>query len=482
MNSQTTPHHEGAPSSPSIEPLFARLQEGFASGKTRPFQWRSEKLGRLEESLRASESALLSALTEDLEKPEFESFLSEFAILCEEIREARRELVRWMAPRRLSAPLKLWPARCEWTYEPKGPVCIIAPWNYPIQLAIAPLVAAIAAGNTACVKMSEFAPASARYVRKLISEVFAEDEVIVVEGDGPWTSTLLDRPWGHVFFTGSTLVGKAVAQVCAKHLTPTTLELGGKSPCIVDGTTNLVIAARRTVWGRFFNAGQTCVAPDYLLVEDQIAEAFTRQLIAEVQGRGQAPENSARLIHRRHAERMRELLKNCEVLVGGEPAPGADPRRWPPTLVRLKDSSPRFDHPILREEIFGPILPILTWSSREELRAHLARNPDPLACYVFSEDEEFVTWILEGAPGKTQAGFSFGFGGGVQNDIMAQFGSPELPFGGRGASGMGAYHGEFGFIEFSQRRTWVRRRTWGDVALRYPPYPPSWKKWKAWLT
>jgi aldehyde dehydrogenase (NAD+) len=468
-------------SSPLPELVFARLQQGFASGRTRPIAWRAEKLRLLEEGLRARESDLQSVLTTDLEKPEFESFLSEFAILCEELREARRELARWAAPKRLATPLKLWPARCEWTYEPKGAVCIIAPWNYPIQLALAPLIAAIAAGNTVCVKMSEFAPASARFVHALIREIFADDEVIVVEGDGPWTSQLLDRPWAHVFFTGSTAVGKAVAQVCARHLTPTTLELGGKSPCIVDATTNLEVAARRAAWGRFFNAGQTCVAPDYILVEDQVAEAFTRLLIKEVRSRGESAGDSARLIHHKHAERLRTLLKGCEILTGGAPSAGTDPRRWPPTLVRVPEDAIVRKHALLHEEIFGPIFPILNWSTREELRSHLARNPDPLACYVFSEDQSFVAWLLEGATGKVHPNFSFGFGGGVLNDVMAQFGSPELPFGGRGASGMGAYHGEFGYMEFSQRRTWVVRRTWGDLALRYPPYSNAWKRWKAWL-
>lgn len=473
----------------SPEVVFARLQRGFASGRTRSVQWRAEKLRRLEERLRAREADLHAALSEDLAKPEFESFLSEFAILCEELRDARRELPSWMAPQRVATPLKLWPARCEWTYEPKGAVCIIGPWNYPIQLALAPLIAAIAAGNTACVKMSEFAPASARFVRSLVEEVFTDDEVVVVEGDGPWTSQLLDRAWAHVFFTGSTAVGRIVAQVCARHLTPTTLELGGKSPCIVDATADLQISARRAVWGRFFNAGQTCVAPDYVAVHESVAEEFTRRMQEEIKLRGEDPANSARLIHRRHAERLQGLLQSlspgAKVLTGGGPVSAAEPRRWQPTLVKWPRESAiqRDSHPLLREEIFGPIFPILTWSTREELRAILDMNPDPLACYVFSRDREFVSWLREGAPGAGgQDTLSFGFGGGVLNDVMAQFGSSELPFGGRGASGMGDYHGKFGFMEFSQRRTWVERRTWGDIALRYPPYTAAWKRWKAWLS
>lgn len=432
-------------------------------------EWRENSLARLEQEIRARESLIVEALRADLGKSEFEAFTTEIGLVLDELKTARREFRTWSAVARVSTPLKFFPARSEVHMAPKGAVLILAPWNYPFQLAMAPLVAAVASGNSVVLKVSEFAPQTGRVIAELTRRVWPDGEVVTIEGDAEVAAQILDRRWDHVFFTGGTEIGRKVMQTCAKYLTPVTLELGGKSPCVVDRDVDIEVASRRILWGKSVNTGQTCIAPDYLVVHADVRDA----LVSAMKERsreffGERPLQSkwlGKIVSEKHFARLSSMLDGAQVLWGGDR--DGESRKFAPTLVSVE--SP--EHPLLKEEIFGPILPVITWSNRAELDLILQRHPRPLAFYIFTKNSALAKDLMT----------MNDFGGGCVNDTLLHVANGEMPFGGVGESGMGAYHGQYGFETFSHRKSVMTRSFVFDLKFRYPPYPEFWKKLKGFL-
>jgi aldehyde dehydrogenase (NAD+) len=436
----------------------ARLRAGFESGCTRPAAWRLEQLERIAALLRENAGAFTAALQADLRKPDIEAWATDIGSVVGEVELIRKKLRAWMKPERISTPLKLRPGSSFIVRDPLGVVLIIAPWNYPVQLALAPLAAAIAAGNCAVLKPSELTPRVSAELARLVPRYLDPRCVAVVEGGVPETTALLAERWDHIFYTGNGRVGRVVMQAAARHLTPVTLELGGKSPCIVDADADLEIAARRITWGKFLNAGQTCVAPDYLLVHES-REAELLELLAKNlrEFYGADPQRSpdlARIVSDAHLDRLAKLLESGQVVVGGRV--DRNDRYVAPTLLR--NVSP--DSPVMQEEIFGPILPVLSVPSMEAAIAFVNARPKPLALYLFTRSQAVEDAVLS----RTSAG------GACVNAVLWHLGNPALPFGGVGESGTGAYHGRHGFEAFSHRKGVVKRSTRADFKLAYPPY------------
>jgi aldehyde dehydrogenase (NAD+) len=440
-----------------IEAMRAPVEEG----RTRPLAWRLEQLDRLARQLTAHAQELAEALAADLGKPPLEAHF-ELVAVRQELSLTRRQLRRWMAPRQVGVSLALSPARAWVQAEPLGCVLIIGPWNYPFQLCLHPLVSALAAGNTAVLKPSEHAPRTAELIARLIANGFEPEVVQVVCGDGAVAAELLEERFDHIFFTGGSRVGRLVMAAAARHLTPVTLELGGKSPAIVLADAPLATTARRLVWGKSLNAGQTCIAPDHLLVEATLREPLVAAMAEEIQRfYGEDPLQSPDLgaiVNHAQFQRLRQLLEGAQardqVLVGGHWR-DAD-RRIEPSLVAV-DS---LDDPLMQDELFGPILPVLTIENLEEALAQVRQRPKPLALYLFSRSRA--------AQQRTLATSSSG--GVCFNDVVLQAGAAELPFGGVGESGIGRYHGEAGFETFSHLRSVLARPFALDLPFRYPPY------------
>ena len=377
-----------------------------------------------------------------------------------------KNIKEWAAPKRVSGSLINFPSQDYILSEPYGTVLIISPWNYPFQLAMIPLIGAIAAGNTAVIKPSESAPHTAQIIEEIISEVFPPEWVIVIQGDVKVGAALLKTQWDYIFYTGSTAVGKIVAKAAAEFLTPTTLELGGKSPCIVDGTTPIQKTARRIVWGKFLNCGQTCIAPDYVLVQKEFKNALVAAMIQEIEKAfGKNAQNSkdyGRIIHQKHFEKLEKDLDKQKLLFGGEK--DKDELYFGPTLVE----EPAPDSSLLVDEIFGPILPVLSYTSESDIDSILTKLKNPLAFYLFSTNRNFINTMIQ----------RYSFGGGVINDAIIHFTNDKLPFGGIGNSGMGAYHGKHSFEVFTHTKPVVKRSFWFDLPQRYAPYPKSLKALK----
>ncbi|MGB0561830.1 MAG: aldehyde dehydrogenase [Spirulinaceae cyanobacterium] len=448
-----------APPSPvDTQPLIAAQRAFFATGQTQPYDFRIEQLRKLQEAIAAYEDKILAALQQDLHKPAFEAVAAEVIFNQEEITYALKHLKRWLRPQRVSAPLSQQPASAQIVPEPLGVVLIIAPWNYPFQLMIGPLIGAIAAGNCAILKPSELAPHTAAVIKDLIAATFDPAYITVVEGGKEVTQELLQHRFDHIFFTGGTAVGKIIMRAAAEHLTPVTLELGGKSPCIVEPDAHLEYSARRIAWGKFINAGQTCIAPDYLLVHESIKDALLAKVKAAVQEfYGDDPaqsEDYCRIISDRHFERLSGLIDPTQVIFGGQT--DASERYIAPTIL----DNVTWDDPIMAEEIFGPILPVLTYQDWDDAIAQINARPKPLALYLFSSDKARQEQVLN----QTASG------GVCLNDTIMQVGVTTLPFGGVGDSGMGAYHGKTSFDTFSHTKSVLKRNFWFDLKLRYPPY------------
>ena len=441
-----------------ISEILRGHREFFATATTRDLDWRRQQLRALKAVIKAKEAKIMAALHADLGKGDFEAYTSEIGFLYEEISHAIRELDEWAAPRHVPTPIFLAPARSYVRPEPLGVGLVMAPWNYPFQLALAPLVAAIAAGNCVVVKPSEISAKTADVVAEVIREAFTPSFVSVVLGGVEASTELLKQRFDHIFFTGGAAVGRVVLRAAAEHLTPVTLELGGKSPCVVDATTDLKVAARRIVWGKFFNAGQTCVAPDYLLVEARAAEALVRHMRAAVRDFfGEDPSASpdyGRIINDRHFARLEGFLDNTKILHGGERK--RDSLYFAPTLIDAPDNK----SPAMLEEIFGPILPIKTWTHAAEAKAEIESRSRPLAFYCFTRDDDMRDFFMEG----------ISFGGGCINNTLVHLANPHLPFGGVGESGMGRYHGRDGFMAFSHQKSIVDSALRPDIPLKYPPY------------
>jgi aldehyde dehydrogenase (NAD+) len=439
---------------------LAAQRRTFASGATLPLAARREALEGLRESIRRHEEAVLEALAADLGKPAPEAFSSEIGYLYQEIRHALRHLPNWMRPRAARWDLAQFPGRARIHREPFGVALIIGPWNYPVQLLLAPLVAALAAGNVVLLKPSELTPASEKVVERIIADAFDPAWVSVVTGDATMTRALLQQRFDKIFFTGSTAVGRKVMVAAAHHLTPVTLELGGKSPAIVAADADIASAARRIVWGKFLNAGQTCVAPDFVAVHVDVKDALVVALIAEVRlryGDDPRPDGElARLLHRGHAERLRDLLQGERILLGGNI--DAEVPFAPPTILETSG----WETPIMREEIFGPLLPLITFEDDDALIETLRERPKPLALYLFSRDRQ--------RHGRYRRGLASG--GLVINGTLQHIISSNLPFGGVGESGMGSYHGRAGFEAFSRPRSELHlpaRLPWSLADVRRLP-------------
>ncbi|MEB3352267.1 MAG: aldehyde dehydrogenase family protein [Cyanobacteriota bacterium] len=430
-------------------------------GLSRPRAWRLEQLRRLEQAIARHGEAVLDALHRDLGKPAVEAYV-ELAAVRQELRLARRRLGAWMAPQAVPVPLAVWPARAQVIAEPLGCVLIIGPWNYPFNLSLQPLVSALAAGNTAVIKPSEHAPATAELIAAMLAEAFPPATVQVVLGDGAVAATLLEQPFDHIFFTGGERVGRLVLAAAARQLTPVTLELGGKSPAVVLADADLAVTSRRLVWGKALNAGQTCVAPDHLLVQRSVLKPLVERMAARLRHcYGDDPLRSpdlARIVNRAQFERLHHLLEGAQqsgrVLCGGRSDPAS--LRLGPTLIWVDDPH----DPLMQEELFGPLLPVLAVDDLEDAIVRINRGPKPLALYLFSQRRAAQERLLA----ATSSG-GVGF-----NDVVLQVVVPELPFGGVGASGIGSYHGRAGFDTFSHRRSVLRRPFQLDLPLRYPPY------------
>lgn len=447
---------------PSVE----ALKTFFDTGATRPAGFRLGQLAALEAAVITFEDRLLDSLKADLGKSRFEATASEIGFIRSDIRHTRRHLPDWMRPVRMRTPLLLEPATSEVRSEPRGVVLIVSPWNYPFQLAFSPMIAALAAGNTVILKPSELAPRTAEVLARLVAECFQPDYCTVVQGGAETATRLLDEPVDHVFFTGGTAVGRLVLQQAAKQLIPVTLELGGKSPALVCADADIETAARRLVWGKFMNAGQTCTAPDFILADRTIAApllAALGQCITSFHGSDprQSP-NYGRIVNTRHFDRLTDLLGHGRIVHGGG-HDRADLYLEPTIMTDIAESSP-----LLQDEIFGPILPVLPFDRLEEVLSDLRKRPAPLALYVFSRGRATQEAILARVPS----------GGVCINDTLVHMLNPRLPFGGVGKSGMGAYHGKTGFDTFSHARSVMRRGTWWDPRFRYPPFrlPPAWMK------
>ncbi|MDA8410291.1 MAG: aldehyde dehydrogenase family protein [Treponema sp.] len=432
-------------------------REYFRSGATLGYEARRRALLALSDGLRANEEALLEALRLDLHKSRFEAYSNELATLNSEIAHSLAHLRSWMRPRRVLPELHLLPSRGEIRPQSLGCALIIAPWNYPIQLALAPLVAALAAGCTAIIKPSEISLNSEKILATMIGKIFDPRLVAIVTG-GPEVSTeLLGLPFDKFFFTGSPAVGTIVMKAAAERLASVTLELGGKSPALVDSTVDLLAAARMIAWGKFNNAGQTCVAPDYVLVEKSVKAPFLEALRAViVEFFGEEPKlspNFGRIINRRHFDRISSYLSQGRIVAGGERDPEA--LYIAPTLLDCDD----WDAPVMTDEIFGPLLPVLGYSSPEEAVDLVARRPRPLALYIFSNDRRTRALWRDSIP----------FGGGGIHSTVLQFASSRLPFGGIGGSGLGSYHGKAGFDAFTQYKSILIRSPRLEPGLFYPP-------------
>jgi aldehyde dehydrogenase (NAD+) len=436
----------------NFDPLIARQRSYFQSGATRRAEFRADQLRRLMSAIESRESVLLEALRADLGKPPMDAYTSEIGFVLGEIEHTLRRLHRWMRPSRRRASWLTFPSRAFVRREPFGVALIIGPWNYPLQLLLSPLIGAIAGGNCACLKPSEFAPRTSAAIAKLIGETFAPEYISVVEGDRAVAESLLQSKFDTVFFTGSTNVGRAVMGAAARHLTPVTLELGGKCPVIVCADANLEVAARRIVWGKFLNAGQTCVAPDFVWVERAAKEpllAAMTKCVREFYDR-----DYGRIVNRRHFDRLAAYLADGKIVCGGER--DAEQLYFAPTIL----TDVPWTAPVMQEEIFGPILPVLEFETLAETFALLRSRPAPLAVYLFTENAATQNLVIA----ETRSG------GVCINDVMAHLASLELPFGGVGDSGMGRYHGRASFEAFTHERAVLRRSTAFDSRRRYPPY------------
>ena len=437
--------------------LMEAQRKYFATGRTRDVAFRLEQLERLRQAVLRHEGRIAEALWADLRKSPEEAFLTETSIVLGELAGHRRHLRRWAGGRRVPTPVQLFPSRSRVMYDPLGVVLVVAPWNYPFHLLVNPLVGAISAGCCAVLKASPRAPHTARVVGEMLRETFPPEYVTLVEGHREANEALLAQPFDLVFFTGSPQTGQAVMQAAARHLTPVVLELGGKSPCVVDRDADLRRAASRIVWGKTVNAGQTCVVPDYLLVHRDVAQPLVDEMRRAVRRFfGDDPQRSPhypRLVDERAFRRLTDLMQGCTVALGGE-VDEAD-RYIAPTVL----TGVRPDDPVMQEEIFGPLLPLIPFDRLDEAIAVINSREKPLALYYFGR-QKGAREVL----GRTTSG------GACVNDVLVHLGNPHLPFGGVGRSGMGRYHGRRSFLTFSNERSVVRTPTWCDLPMRYAPF------------
>ncbi|MEK8179759.1 aldehyde dehydrogenase [Flavobacterium buctense] len=420
--------------------------------------YRKQSLLKLLITVQKQEQNIIKALHDDFKKPSFEAVFTETDYILAELKHTIKNMNKWAKPQWVLPSLLNFPSTDYLYKEPYGKILIIAPWNYPYQLTLAPLIAAVASGNQVTVKPSELTPNTSKIIAEIIRETFDKNHVECIEGGTEVAQTLLAQRWDYIFFTGSVAVGKIVAKAAAEHLTPVTLELGGKNPCIIEQSANLKLTAKRIVWGKFLNAGQTCIAPDYLLVHQSIKTKLIAFLKEEIiLAYGENPETStdfARIINEKNWKRLLAILENQTVLIGGQS--NAEDYYLAPTIL----DNPSLESLVMREEIFGPILPILSYESEPDLERIITKFEKPLSLYVFTEHNTFAKKIIS----------KYTFGGGCINDTMIHFANKRLPFGGVGHSGIGAYHGKLSFDLFSHQKAIVKKANWLDIPIRYAPY------------
>lgn len=443
-----------------ISRIITEQRNYFNSGSPKDLDFRLNALRKLSASINQNEIAILDALKADLNKSDIEGFMTEISNLQGELKFVIRNLPGWVKKRKVKTTIALFPAKCYTIAEPYGVVLIMSPWNYPLLLALDPLVGAIAAGNCAIIKPSQYSPQTSAIINKIISECFPPEYCAVVEGGRDVNAEILKQRFDYIFFTGSTAVGKVVMEAAAKNLTPLSLELGGKSPAIIDETADIKLAAKKLVFGKYINAGQTCVAPDYVLVHASREESLISELAFWINKFYPGDKFSGeiadypRIINQKHFDRLLGLMSGERVAYGG----GTHPETLTIDPTVLTDI--RFESPVMQEEIFGPLLPILTYSDADEMINLLRDKPKPLALYLFTSNKNFQKRMLK----------DLSFGGGCINDVILQVASPHLGFGGVGNSGMGSYHGKDSFDTFTHYKSIVEKETWLDVPFRYRPY------------
>ncbi len=441
-----------------IQKIVQEQKKYFASQQTKDLYKRKQLLKNLLNSVIEREKDIVTALHADFKKSEYESIMTETSIVISELKKTIKNIHKWAKPKAVMPAFLNFPSSSKIYKEPYGAILIIAPWNYPYQLAFAPLIGAIAAGNTVVLKPSELTPNTSKITHEIISSVFEPRHVAVVQGGVETSTELLKERWDYIFFTGSVPVGKIVAKAAANFLTPTTLELGGKNPCIIDATANIKLAAKRIVWGKCINGGQTCIAPDYLLIQSSVKKQFVTHFQDEItKAYGENPATSSdypRIVNPQNFERLALMLEGETILVGGK----TDKRDnyISPTLI----DEPAFDSEVMKGEIFGPISPVISYENEDDLQRIISQYEKPLALYVFSTKNEFAKKMIQ----------TYSFGGGTINDTTVHFANDKLPFGGVGESGIGSYHGKQTFDVFSHKKGVTKRYNWLDVPVRYAPY------------
>ncbi|PTF06127.1 aldehyde dehydrogenase, partial [Staphylococcus cohnii] len=453
----------------SIEQSFHNSKQYFNTHETKSLKFRKKQLKQLSKSIKNYENDLLEAFQKDLGKNKVEAYATEIGFTLKNIKSARKELKNWAKTKQVNTPLFMFPTKSYIMKEPYGTVLIIGPFNYPFQLLIEPLIGAIAAGNTIILKPSEFTPNVSDVIQQIISDAFDPEYINIIQGNADTTQSLLHLPFDYIFFTGSEQVGRIVYSAASKNLTPVTLELGGKSPAIIDESANIKVASERICFGKFTNAGQTCVAPDYLLVNRKVKDELISALkktITEFYGTNiQDSPDFGRIVNKKHYHRLNELLNihHPEITFGGQT--DIDENFIAPTIL----DGTTFDSKIMENEIFGPILPIIAYDDFDEAIDLIRTKPKPLSLYLFSEDENSSERILN----------ELSFGGGAINDTLMHLANPNLPFGGVGASGIGKYHGKYSFDTFSHDKSYIFKSTRLESSLLFPPYKGKFKYIKA---
>ena len=441
-----------------VEELCKKQRSFFESEGTKSLTFRKECLQKLKKAIISHEADIMKALKEDLNKSSFETYATEIGMVLEEINFMLKNMKKLLNVKQVRTPITQFPASSRIYQEPYGTVLIMSPWNYPFQLAMVPLVGAIACGNCVIVKPSNYSPATSNIINKIISMVFQDNHVAAIEGGREVNQSLLDHKFDLIFFTGSVEVGKIVMEKAAKHLTPVVLELGGKSPCIVDKTADIKMAGKRIAWGKCLNAGQTCVAPDYLLVHKEVKEALCKEIMKNVRKMyTDFPENNPefpKIINRKHFERLNSLIETGEVIYGGRSNEASNQIAF--TLM----NGVSWEDEIMKDEIFGPILPIIEYENIDGIIHRINQRPKPLALYLFTRSKEVEQKVL----GRVS------FGGGCVNDTIVHLATSYMSFGGVGESGMGAYHGKESIRTFSHSKSVLKKSNLIDIPIRYAPY------------
>lgn len=431
-------------------------REFFNSNKTKSISFRKTVLKKMLLAIQQNEDEICNAIYQDLGKSKAEVYGTEIGIVYAEIKEAIKNLDKWSRPQKVRGTIMTFPATNYIYSEPYGVTLILAPWNYPFQLTMAPLVGAIAAGNCVIMKCSKKSINTSKIIQRILNSTFAKEYLYCVDAQIEYDEVIKQK-YDYIFFTGSSNVGKIIMRTASENLTPVTLELGGKNPCIVDKSAHLRVAAKRIVWGKCLTSGQNCIAVDYIVVEASIKEIFIKYLQEEIQNRYADAENKddyPNIINTYHYERLCKLIDNEKVIIGGRRNP--EKRKIAPTILPEAD----FNHEIMEEEIFGPILPIIGYRRLDDIIKKIKERPKPLACYIFTEDKHIANTLIS----------EISYGGGCVNDVVMHFVNHHMPFGGVGNSGMGGYHGKFSFDTFSHKKGVMRNKTWIDIPVRYAPY------------